>query len=269
MSFILRRPKKSRWTMFHQIMFGISVFDCVSATAFILGTIPAPEDTGLYHASGNDATCNFQGKTMHYSWLLVMIAVFKVFLTLVHALHHARLDVPGRANIHVLQRCTFDLLLVVHKAQLEGSPFSEDWQLLSRWTACCRPSYGLCVDSLPRTRLSLVLHSKAPNQRFVRSRSRILHPSRRGLPLCHYCSYGPACLPCASSRKEDTTNFHSNQLQLLGETDILAISVVLGSILSGVDSSYLHLHPQGHATEHLVESGRGSDWTISGYVFAS
>jgi hypothetical protein len=59
--FIFSSPRNSRWSIFHQLMFGISFFDILASVGFILGTLPVPEDTGIYGASGNAATCKLQG----------------------------------------------------------------------------------------------------------------------------------------------------------------------------------------------------------------
>ena len=58
---ILRKPKKRRST-YHQLVMGVSFFDCISSTAYALASAMAPNDTGLYGAVGSQATCQLQGK---------------------------------------------------------------------------------------------------------------------------------------------------------------------------------------------------------------
>ena len=60
-------------------MLGISFFDLISSTAFILAVIMSPVESGVYQAMGNDATCKAQGvlvqlglTSMFYNMCLAM-----------------------------------------------------------------------------------------------------------------------------------------------------------------------------------------------------
>lgn len=103
--------------MFHQVMLCISIVDGIGSIGFILGTIPAPEESGANGAHGTEATCKLQGKP-----LLGVCA--DAMLSLPHALLRSnRLDVPGWADLNVLQRCFIVILPTHHQAQLGRSSF--------------------------------------------------------------------------------------------------------------------------------------------------
>ena len=47
--------------MYNQLVLGISFFDCISSVTYILTTVMAPSDVGLYQAKGNSTSCTAQG----------------------------------------------------------------------------------------------------------------------------------------------------------------------------------------------------------------
>jgi hypothetical protein len=117
--FIIAQPTpKKRWSMFHQLMFGISVFDSLSSLGFILGTLPAPENTALYNARGTEATCSFQG----WSTQLCIVDHCSETLKITHMTAHYsaqplefnRMDASGWTSFHVLQRGVVNVLLAGH-----------------------------------------------------------------------------------------------------------------------------------------------------------
>lgn len=60
-SSILRKKPKKRSTTYHQLVLGISFFDALSSTAYMLVGVLAPRAAGFYLSRGNDGTCAFQG----------------------------------------------------------------------------------------------------------------------------------------------------------------------------------------------------------------
>ena len=52
---------KNRFTAYHQLVLGISIFDCISSMAYILVGVLAPQEAGFYQSYGNDTTCKVQG----------------------------------------------------------------------------------------------------------------------------------------------------------------------------------------------------------------
>mmetsp|Transcript_7708 Transcript_7708/g.21467 ORF Transcript_7708/g.21467 Transcript_7708/m.21467 type:complete len:788 (-) Transcript_7708:202-2565(-) len=67
--FIIRdifRDKKKRVSSYHQIIFGLSSFDCISSLTWVVGTAVVPEyqwgqETGIEGAYGNQLTCEISG----------------------------------------------------------------------------------------------------------------------------------------------------------------------------------------------------------------
>ena len=57
---ILRKPK-DRFTTYRQLVLGVSAFDIVSSTAYMLVGVLAPYDAGFYLSRGNVTTCKIQG----------------------------------------------------------------------------------------------------------------------------------------------------------------------------------------------------------------
>jgi len=53
--------KRKRGTTYHQLVVGISLFDCISSVAYALATVMVPEETGLYGAKGTNLSCRLQG----------------------------------------------------------------------------------------------------------------------------------------------------------------------------------------------------------------
>ena len=58
---MLSKPKKNRFTTYHQIVLGISFFDIVGSLAYILVAVLAPHEAGFHLSRGNEATCTLQG----------------------------------------------------------------------------------------------------------------------------------------------------------------------------------------------------------------
>ena len=58
---VLRKPRKNRFTTYHQFVLGISVYDMISSIAYTLVAIMAPYRAGFHLSRGNDATCTLQG----------------------------------------------------------------------------------------------------------------------------------------------------------------------------------------------------------------
>ena len=58
---VLKKKKSKRFTMYHQLVLGMSFFDIISSAMAILSTVMVPIDVGLYQAKGNNATCKAQG----------------------------------------------------------------------------------------------------------------------------------------------------------------------------------------------------------------
>ena len=55
------RKRKNQFTTYHQLMIGVSFFDCISSLAYMMVGVMAPVDDGFYLSRGNDATCTAQG----------------------------------------------------------------------------------------------------------------------------------------------------------------------------------------------------------------
>ena len=51
---------KSRGTVYHQLLIGISVFDALSSLAYTLVGVMAPTDAGFFQSFGNTTTCQIQ-----------------------------------------------------------------------------------------------------------------------------------------------------------------------------------------------------------------
>ena len=58
---VLRKPRKNRFTTYHQFVLGISIYDMISSIAYMLVAVMAPRDAGFHLSRGNDATCTLQG----------------------------------------------------------------------------------------------------------------------------------------------------------------------------------------------------------------
>lgn len=64
---VLKRRRSNNNTVYHQIIFGISIFDAFGSVGWILSTLPIPEyttggdPTAIYGAKGNEGTCTAQG----------------------------------------------------------------------------------------------------------------------------------------------------------------------------------------------------------------
>ena len=58
---VLRKPRKNRFTTYHQLVLGISVYDMISSVAYMLVAVMAPHEAGFHLSRGNDATCTLQG----------------------------------------------------------------------------------------------------------------------------------------------------------------------------------------------------------------
>jgi len=74
---IITKSRKVRWSPYNQIVLGISFFDSLSSTAYIIATAFGPMELGLHGSIGNKATCGFQGwlfqigiASVYYSVLL-------------------------------------------------------------------------------------------------------------------------------------------------------------------------------------------------------
>ena len=57
---ILTKPRNVRWSPYNQIVLGISFFDSLSSTAYIIGTAFTPMELGLHGSIGNNASCGFE-----------------------------------------------------------------------------------------------------------------------------------------------------------------------------------------------------------------
>ena len=55
------RKRKNQFTTYHQLMIGVSFFDCISSLAYMMVGVMAPVDDGFYLSRGNDTTCMAQG----------------------------------------------------------------------------------------------------------------------------------------------------------------------------------------------------------------
>ena len=74
---IITKPRNVRWSPYNQIVLGISVFDSLSSTAYIIGTAFNPKELALHGSIGNKATCGFAAwlfqigiASVYYSFLL-------------------------------------------------------------------------------------------------------------------------------------------------------------------------------------------------------
>ena len=54
----LKRKSGKRFTTYHR---NVIFFDYISSVSYVLATVVAPVDSGIYQAKGNDATCTAQG----------------------------------------------------------------------------------------------------------------------------------------------------------------------------------------------------------------
>ena len=57
---IITKAPNLRWAPYNQIVLGISFFDLLSSTAYIIGTAFTPVELGLHGSFGNNATCGFE-----------------------------------------------------------------------------------------------------------------------------------------------------------------------------------------------------------------
>jgi hypothetical protein len=57
---IITKPRNVRWSPYNPIVLGISFFDSLSSTAYIIGTAFTPMELGLHGSIGNQATCGFE-----------------------------------------------------------------------------------------------------------------------------------------------------------------------------------------------------------------
>ena len=74
------RKRKSRGTVYHQLVVGMSFFDCVSSLAYALVGVMAPKDDGFYLSKGNDATCKVQA-------FMIQLGLTSVFYNLFLAVY--------------------------------------------------------------------------------------------------------------------------------------------------------------------------------------
>ena len=84
---ILRKPK-DRFTAYRQLVLGVSAFDIVSSTAYMLVSVLAPYDAGFYLSRGNETTCKIQGFLIQLgqsaSMLYNMFLSLYFYLVIVH-----------------------------------------------------------------------------------------------------------------------------------------------------------------------------------------
>lgn len=52
---------KYRGTTYHQLVLGMSIYDCIRSTAYALSTVMVPENGGSATVHGNETTCAIQG----------------------------------------------------------------------------------------------------------------------------------------------------------------------------------------------------------------
>lgn len=90
-------------------MFGISLFDSLSAIGFVLGTFPVTDSSGIYDSYGTETTCNFEGML---SQVVAGVKAFRPILNSFPTSNCIRMDVSGRSNVYVLQRGPFDIFFV-------------------------------------------------------------------------------------------------------------------------------------------------------------
>ena len=67
-------------TTYHQLVLGISAFDCVSSLAYALVGVMAPVEEGFYQSLGNDVTCAVQG-------FMVQLGLTSIFYNLCLAIY--------------------------------------------------------------------------------------------------------------------------------------------------------------------------------------
>lgn len=74
---MIRKKPNERKSTYVQIIFLISLFDCLSSLAYIFGTAFVQSEYGIYGAIGNDSTCKFQAwlfqigiTSVFYNWAL-------------------------------------------------------------------------------------------------------------------------------------------------------------------------------------------------------
>ena len=59
--YMMRKSSLKLSTSSRRLFFVLCFYDCVYSTGNGLSTVTMPEETGIFLASGNDATCTFQG----------------------------------------------------------------------------------------------------------------------------------------------------------------------------------------------------------------
>ena len=73
------RKRRNRFTMYHQLVLGISFFDCISSIAYLMVGVMAPYEAGFYLSRGNETTCLIQAamiqlgqSSMYYNMCLAL-----------------------------------------------------------------------------------------------------------------------------------------------------------------------------------------------------
>ena len=147
---ILSKPMRRRFTVYHQLVLGVSFFDLVGSTAYILAGAMNPVESGVYQAMGNQATCKIQG-------VLVQLGLTSMFYNTCLATYFF-LVVNHNWKEHQFKKLQFWVHLVVISGGLALAFASIPWVgPYSRLTGICAHQKPPSVPSdLPLTLLLTV-----------------------------------------------------------------------------------------------------------------
>ena len=147
---ILSKPMRRRFTVYHQLVLGVSFFDLVGSTAYILAGIMNPVESGVYQAMGNQTTCKIQG-------VLVQLGLTSMFYNMYLATYFF-LVVNHNWKEHQFKKLQFWVHLVVISGGLALAFASIPWVgPYSRLTGICAHQKPPSVPSdLPLTLLLTV-----------------------------------------------------------------------------------------------------------------
>ena len=68
--YMIQRSYVKFSTTYHRILFGLACTGMISSISNGFSSYPVPKESGVLYASGNQTTCNIQGKTPLYNLLL-------------------------------------------------------------------------------------------------------------------------------------------------------------------------------------------------------